>query len=200
MRNRPPARVSKGITLFLSAPPGSQLSIKFGVNLDAVNRSVLRAVNNGVAPSSSAASAKFQPPSRPHTNGNEALPEPNPTASDGSGGGDIKRASAGKDTAAPVVASGNGKNAAGTTGGEKNQRIFLTSQEGVHVSGDQARGGRDEECVVLRYAVGVGGGGEAEGEGGGSVSLADAWPLLVERARGVMQAELGHVHFCNCFS
>lgn len=72
----------------------------------------------------------------------------------------------------------------------ENQRVFLTSQEGVHVSGDQARGGMDEECVVLRYAVG----------GSGGVSLADAWPLLVERARGVMQAELGHVHFCNCFS
>lgn len=164
------------------------MSIKFGVNLDAVNRSILRAVNNGAAPYRSAAGTKFQP-SRPAPSGDAALSERSDIASDSSGGS--SSAGAGTDTAAPAGAEG-GKNAAGPASGKKNLRVFLTSQESVHVSGDQARGGRDEECVVLRYAVGE--------SGSGSVSLADAWPLLIERAREVMQAELGHVHFCNCFS
>eukprot|EP00752_Nemacystus_decipiens_P009672 g8641.t1 len=176
--------------------PPSQLSIKFGVNLDAVNRSILRAVNNGAAPCGSATRTKFHPPSRPSANGNGVLSAPNglPSHSGGDGDGGGRSATAGKGTTASGGTDGKGKNAAGTSSDEKSQRIFLTSQEGVHVSGDQARGGRDEECVVLRYAVGVG------GEGSGSVSLADAWPLLVERARGVMKTELGHVHFCSCFS
>lgn len=166
-------------------PPCRQLSVKFGVNLDAVNRSILRAINNGTAPCRSAAHTEFEPP-RPAPSGNAAPSDANGIAT-GRGGGDSSSgsASAGRDTAAPADAGG--KNAAGTVD-EKNQRVFLTSQEGVHVSGDQACGGGDQECVALRYAV------------GGSVSLADAWPLLVERARGVMQSELGHIHFCNCFS
>eukprot|EP00903_Cladosiphon_okamuranus_P012931 g12074.t1 len=168
--------------------PPSQLSIKFGVNLDAINRSILRAVNNGgSAPRSFTTSTKSEP-SRPDRVGNGARSEANGIASDSSAG-DGSSASAGQDTIAPAVEAG-GKGAAGTSSGEKIERVFLTSQEGVHVRGDQARGGRDEECVALRYAVG----------GSGSVSLADAWPMLVERAREVMQTELGHVHFCSCFS
>lgn len=65
-------------------------------------------------------------------------------------------------------------------------RIFLTCQEGVEASA--GAGGGKEECVVLRYAI------------GGEVSLAEAWLMIVERTREVMKSQLGHVHFCNCFS
>ncbi|CAN0314857.1 unnamed protein product [Pylaiella littoralis] len=150
-----------GVGAYGIAP--SQLCIKFGVDLDAINRAVLRAVNNGAAPYSSTASG---------SNRNNSISK--------SGG----------DTVVPVAAGGDGSAEKDLATSEKSRRIFLTCQEGVHLKGDEANGGRDEECTVLRYAVG----------GRGSVSLADAWPMLMERARGVMKAELGHVHFCNCFS
>ena len=102
------------------------------MNLDAVNRAILRAVNSN----NRAASAS--------DNGN-------------------------------IAASGDPAN--------KKMRVFLTSQEGVDVSGKGV-----EESAVLRYAV------------GGTVSLVEAWPGVIETARGVMKTELGHVHFCSCFS
>ncbi|CAM9206570.1 unnamed protein product [Scytosiphon promiscuus] len=95
--------------------PPSQLCIKFGVNLDAVNRAVLRAVNNGATPTTTV--RPQQPQLRDHVGGN----------SEGYA----------------ITCSAD----------RRPQRIFLTYQEGVHVSGDAARGGRDEECVVLRYAT-----------------------------------------------
>lgn len=112
-----------------------QLCLKFGVNLDAINRSILRAVNSN----------------------NRGTP-----------------------------ANSGGSGASTTTAADptnKKLRVFLTSQEGVNVSGN---GGG--EGAVLRYAV------------GGTVSLVEAWPGVIETARGVMKTELGHVHFCSCFS
>lgn len=65
-------------------------------------------------------------------------------------------------------------------------RIFLTCQEGVRVR--EERGTHEDDCVVLRYAV------------GGKVLLSETWPIVVEETRRVMAHELGHVHFCSCFS
>lgn len=107
----------------------AQLCLKFGVNLDAVNWAVLRAVNNNTT-----------------TTTNNPISDPE----------------------------------------AKKSRVFLTSQEGVHVGDGVSEGGK--ECVVLRYAV------------GGTVSLVEAWPGVVRTARDVMAKELGHVHFCSCFS
>ena len=72
---------------------------------------------------------------------------------------------------------------ANVSGEETPPRVFLTIQEGVHIST-----GEGDDCLVLRYAV------------GGNVSLASSWAMVVGRAREVMKTELGHIHFCNCFS
>lgn len=131
-----------------------QLSIKFGVDLDAVNRAILRSVNSGIRSPQGDTGAVLQ-----------------------------KHASSGDDnTACPTSVLH-----AATEDRKIFPRIFLTFQEGVLVASDGAGGG-EEECVVLRYAI------------GGDVSLAEAWPMIVERTREVMKSELGHVHFCNCFS
>lgn len=132
-----------------------QLSIKFGVDLDAVNRTVLRSVNSGTRSPQGDAGAVLKK----------------------------KHASAGdNDTPWPTSVLH-----AATEDRKMSPRIFLTCQEDVLVASDGAGGGK-EECVVLRYAI------------GGDVSLAEAWPMVVERTREVMKSELGHVHFCNCFS
>ncbi|CAB1102767.1 unnamed protein product [Ectocarpus sp. CCAP 1310/34] len=144
--------------------PPTQLCIKFGVNLDAVNRSILRAVNSGATPGRSAG-ATTRASSDAVVLPVEGARDPDNTVSGSSA----------------------------TTG--KNLRTFLTCQEGVHVGGGGG-GGDDQHCLVLRYAVGT----SSSDSSSVGVSLADAWPMLVETARGVMKTELGHIHFCNCFS
>lgn len=76
------------------------------------------------------------------------------------------------------------RNASEGTDQRTSPRVFLTSEEGICVS-DMAG---EENCVVLRYAL------------GGRISLTDVWGMIIKDTRGVMARELGHVHFCSCFS
>lgn len=141
------------LLVLLSWTNHPQLSIKFGVDLDAVNRAIMRSINSGAR--------------SPQGGDTGAMLQNDASAGD-------------NNIACPTSVL------QATEDRQKFPRIFLTCQEGVEAS-DGAGGGK-EECVVLRYAI------------GGDVSLAEAWPMIVERTREVMKSELGHVHFCNCFS
>lgn len=123
----------------------SQLSIKFGINFNDVNRAVLRAVNSGAAR-------------------RDGLTVDSTSA---------RRTSSPSSPGAPDVLEQGGA-----------PRILLTSQDGVHIG--SAVG--DDHCVVLRYAF------------GGGVSILEGWASIVDRTREVMAHDLGHVHFCQCFS
>lgn len=154
----------------------AQLSVKFGVDLDAVNRAILRTVNNGTTESRTALT----------NDTGDAVQGQAPISDARTTGVPVSRTSSIDDGSrsvdnAMVTASKTRK------GQDVATRVFITSQEGVHLIEDEGRMG-DEECVVLRYAV------------GGRVSLSEAWPSVTEMARQVMKKELGHVHFCNCFS
>lgn len=146
--------------------------------MNSVNRAILRAVNSGGVKQGMVQHGKLPVgDAPPDTVGDQHGIETAPAA------GDTIR---GETNSATRTGSGSGEQGAGMTepAGTPAVRVFLTSQEGVRMEGEA--GG--EDCVVLRYAL------------AGQVSLSEAWPGVVEQTRRVMATELGHVHFCSCFS
>lgn len=157
----PPCRIRCNCccSILIYNRPLLQLSLKFGVDFDNINRAILRATNNG-------ASGYCDPSASKDTCFRHEATTITPSKVDG--------------VTPSKVDVGNIKWACS---------VFLTYQEGVRLKGDGNAGpGQDEECLVLRFAV------------GGNVSLVSAWPMVVERTRELMKTELGHIHFCNCFS